>query len=192
MRRCKRLSDHRTVAYRHWLPIGVSPALAFAENGIDVAHQHAAKEWLGQEVLDASLPDRVAQLRLFLGRDHDHRRPVAAQSQSVDQLEMTRDGKINALEGQITVADGQIREREALLERQRASAAKLERSGGKVNEKLLKDIATTLSPGQPVYVLVYASAIIFFCFFLTFKIKRTRQSDNGSPVSGPGPAARGG
>ena len=66
MRRCKRLSDHRTVAYRHWLPIGVSPALAFAENGIDVAHQHAAKEWLGQEVLDASLPDRVAQLRDLL------------------------------------------------------------------------------------------------------------------------------
>lgn len=31
----------------------------------------------------------------------------------------------------------------------------------------LKDIATTLSPGQPLYVLLYAMAIIFFCFFYT-------------------------
>ncbi|MBN2646456.1 MAG: preprotein translocase subunit SecY [Thiotrichales bacterium] len=31
----------------------------------------------------------------------------------------------------------------------------------------LKDIATTLSPGQPLYVLLYAIAIIFFCFFYT-------------------------
>ena len=31
----------------------------------------------------------------------------------------------------------------------------------------LKDIAATLSPGQPVYVLLYASFIVFFCFFYT-------------------------
>ncbi len=31
----------------------------------------------------------------------------------------------------------------------------------------LKDISSTLSPGQPVYVLMYALAIIFFCFFYT-------------------------
>src|SRR5687767_3821820 len=31
----------------------------------------------------------------------------------------------------------------------------------------LKDIAGTLSPGQPIYVLLYASAIIFFCYFYT-------------------------
>jgi preprotein translocase subunit SecY len=31
----------------------------------------------------------------------------------------------------------------------------------------LKDIAATLSPGQPIYVMLYASAIIFFCFFYT-------------------------
>ncbi len=31
----------------------------------------------------------------------------------------------------------------------------------------LKDIAGTLSPGQPVYVFMYAMAIIFFCFFYT-------------------------
>ncbi len=31
----------------------------------------------------------------------------------------------------------------------------------------LKDIAATLSPGQPIYVMLYASAIVFFCFFYT-------------------------
>ena len=31
----------------------------------------------------------------------------------------------------------------------------------------LKDIAATLSPGQPIYVLLYMSAIVFFCFFYT-------------------------
>src|SRR5207253_3420724 len=31
----------------------------------------------------------------------------------------------------------------------------------------LRDIAGTLVPGQPVYVMLYASAIIFFCFFYT-------------------------
>jgi len=31
----------------------------------------------------------------------------------------------------------------------------------------LKDLSSTLSPGQPIYVLLYALAIIFFCFFYT-------------------------
>lgn len=31
----------------------------------------------------------------------------------------------------------------------------------------LKDLSLTLSPGQPLYVLLYASAIVFFCFFYT-------------------------
>ncbi len=31
----------------------------------------------------------------------------------------------------------------------------------------LKDLSSTLSPGQPIYVLMYALAIIFFCFFYT-------------------------
>jgi preprotein translocase subunit SecY len=30
----------------------------------------------------------------------------------------------------------------------------------------LKDMAATLSPGQPIYVMLYAAAIVFFCFFL--------------------------
>ncbi len=31
----------------------------------------------------------------------------------------------------------------------------------------LKDAAATLSPGQPIYVMIYAALIIFFCFFYT-------------------------
>jgi preprotein translocase subunit SecY len=31
----------------------------------------------------------------------------------------------------------------------------------------LRDLAATLSPGQPVHEILYASAIIFFCFFYT-------------------------
>ena len=31
----------------------------------------------------------------------------------------------------------------------------------------LRDISTTLSPGQPIYALVYAGMIVFFCFFYT-------------------------
>jgi preprotein translocase subunit SecY len=31
----------------------------------------------------------------------------------------------------------------------------------------LKDVAATLSPGQPIYVTLYSVAIVFFCFFYT-------------------------
>ncbi len=31
----------------------------------------------------------------------------------------------------------------------------------------LKDIAAALSPGQPIYILLFAAAIVFFCFFYT-------------------------
>ena len=31
----------------------------------------------------------------------------------------------------------------------------------------IKDIASALQPGQPIYVLLYATAIVFFCFFYT-------------------------
>ena len=40
---------------------------------------------------------------------------------------------------------------------------------GQGNESLawLQDVATMLSPGQPIYVMMYALAIVFFCFFYT-------------------------
>jgi len=31
----------------------------------------------------------------------------------------------------------------------------------------LKDIASALSPGQPIYIFLFATAIVFFCFFYT-------------------------
>ena len=40
----------------------------------------------------------------------------------------------------------------------------------------LKDFATTLSPGQPIYVLCYAAGIIFFCFFYTAMVFDPRET----------------
>ena len=39
--------------------------------------------------------------------------------------------------------------------------------GSGENTNWLRDIAATLAPGQPVHELLYASAIVFFCFFYT-------------------------
>jgi preprotein translocase subunit SecY len=40
----------------------------------------------------------------------------------------------------------------------------------------LKEMSTTLSPGQPLYVLCYALAIIFFCFFYTAIVFDSRET----------------
>ena len=48
----------------------------------------------------------------------------------------------------------------------------------------LKDIATTLSPGQPIYVLLYAGAIIFFCFFYTALIFNPKETAENLKKSG--------
>lgn len=39
--------------------------------------------------------------------------------------------------------------------------------GSKEGMTWMRDIATTLSPGEPLYVLLYSLAIVFFCFFYT-------------------------
>jgi preprotein translocase subunit SecY len=66
--------------------------------------------------------------------------------------------------------------------------------GSSENMGWLKDIATTISPGQPLYVMLYAIAIIFFCFFYTaivFNPKDTadnlRKSGAFLPGIRPGP-----
>ncbi|HEY3487610.1 MAG TPA: preprotein translocase subunit SecY [Gammaproteobacteria bacterium] len=41
---------------------------------------------------------------------------------------------------------------------------------------LLRDIVTYLSPGQPIYILIYAAAIIFFCFVYTALIFDARET----------------
>ncbi len=53
----------------------------------------------------------------------------------------------------------------------------------------LKNIAATLHPGEPVYTLLYASAIIFFCFFYTalvFNPKETAENLKKSGAFVPG------
>lgn len=48
----------------------------------------------------------------------------------------------------------------------------------------LKDIATTMSPGQPLYVLLYALAIIFFCFFYTAIVFNPKETADNLRKSG--------
>ncbi len=59
----------------------------------------------------------------------------------------------------------------------------------------LRDISTTLSPGQPIYTLVYAGMIVFFCFFYTALVFNPKEiADNlkksGAFVPGVRPGAQ--
>jgi len=48
----------------------------------------------------------------------------------------------------------------------------------------LKDISQTLSPGQPLYVMLYAMAIIFFCFFYTAVVFNPKETAENLKKSG--------
>ena len=48
----------------------------------------------------------------------------------------------------------------------------------------LKDIAGTLSPGQPIYVMLYATAIVFFCFFYTALVFNSKETADNLKKSG--------
>lgn len=48
----------------------------------------------------------------------------------------------------------------------------------------LQDVATMLSPGQPVYVMFYAAAIIFFCFFYTALVFNSKETAENLKKSG--------
>jgi preprotein translocase subunit SecY len=48
----------------------------------------------------------------------------------------------------------------------------------------LKDVAATLSPGQPIYVLLYATAIVFFCFFYTALVFNSKETADNLKKSG--------
>ncbi len=48
----------------------------------------------------------------------------------------------------------------------------------------LKDIADMLRPGQPIYVLFYAAAIVFFCFFYTALVFNSRETADNLKKSG--------
>ncbi len=48
----------------------------------------------------------------------------------------------------------------------------------------LRDLSTTLSPGQPLYVMLYAALIIFFCFFYTALIFNPKETADNLKKSG--------
>lgn len=48
----------------------------------------------------------------------------------------------------------------------------------------LKNLASTLSPGQPPYVVLYAVAIIFFCFFYTALVFNPKETADNLKKSG--------
>src|SRR5690606_21849610 len=48
----------------------------------------------------------------------------------------------------------------------------------------LKNLAALLSPGQPIYVMLYAAAIIFFCFFYTALVFNSRETADNLKKSG--------
>jgi len=48
----------------------------------------------------------------------------------------------------------------------------------------LQDLSSMLSPGQPIYVMLYASAIIFFCFFYTALVFNSRDTSDNLKKSG--------
>jgi preprotein translocase subunit SecY len=50
--------------------------------------------------------------------------------------------------------------------------------------RFFKDVAGTLTPGQPIYVMLYAAAIIFFCFFYTALVFNSRETADNLKKSG--------
>jgi preprotein translocase subunit SecY len=57
-------------------------------------------------------------------------------------------------------------------------------SSGEGGIRVLRDIAATLSPGQPIYVMLYASAIVFFCFFYTALVFNSKETAENLKKSG--------
>jgi len=54
------------------------------------------------------------------------------------------------------------------------------------NERMiwLKDVAGALSPGQALYIILYAGAIIFFCFFYTALVFNSKETADNLKKSG--------
>jgi preprotein translocase subunit SecY len=48
----------------------------------------------------------------------------------------------------------------------------------------LQTLAAQLSPGQPIYILIYASLIMFFCFFYTALVFNSRETSDNLKRSG--------
>jgi preprotein translocase subunit SecY len=56
--------------------------------------------------------------------------------------------------------------------------------GSNENMRWIADITSKLSPGEPVYVILYASAIVFFCFFYTALVFNARETADNLKRSG--------
>jgi preprotein translocase subunit SecY len=56
--------------------------------------------------------------------------------------------------------------------------------GGGESMRWLRDVASTLTPGQPPYVIAYAALIIFFCFFYTALVFNSRETADNLKKSG--------
>jgi preprotein translocase subunit SecY len=56
--------------------------------------------------------------------------------------------------------------------------------GSNENMLWLKDFSAILSPGQPLYVMLYATAIIFFCFFYTALVFNPKETADNLKKSG--------
>ncbi|MEJ2618773.1 MAG: preprotein translocase subunit SecY [Candidatus Thiodiazotropha sp.] len=56
--------------------------------------------------------------------------------------------------------------------------------GNTEGTRWIQDIFAKLSPGEPVYVMVYAAAIIFFCFFYTALVFNSRDTADNLKRSG--------
>ena len=56
--------------------------------------------------------------------------------------------------------------------------------GSSDKARWLKDVASTLSPGQPLYVMLYAAAIVFFCFFYTALVFNSKETADNLKKSG--------
>ena len=57
-------------------------------------------------------------------------------------------------------------------------------STGEGGFRWIKDVAGALRPGEPIYVLLYAAAIVFFCFFYTALVFNSKETADNLKKSG--------
>lgn len=65
-----------------------------------------------------------------------------------------------------------------------ATAASWFGQGDSLFAEILQRISLTLQPGQPLYVMLYAAAIVFFCFFYTALVFNPRDTADNLKKSG--------
>jgi len=57
-------------------------------------------------------------------------------------------------------------------------------AGSTENMRWLQDLVAKMSPGEPMYVVLYAAAIVFFCFFYTALVFNSRETADNLKRSG--------